>query len=214
MRYTLARAAELAEASYEGKSAEVIGWQWTDTLDQNDVMAHLLTDNTVLITGSNSLMDYIKFNARIQRIGAPRLRLSNISVPVTWHQGFLAYTKGVQDWLMEKDVKPSFIIGHSLGAAAAQILSAGWDVPAVAFAAPRTCRTANAKALAPKCLCVNRTDDLVCTLPGRFDHLGSVKAYKPSDKSPGMDHHMRHYRRAIEDGVPRNLIPTYWPERP
>lgn len=211
MRYTLDRAAELAEASYAGKAAEVIAWQWSDTLDQDDVMAHLLTDDTLLIVGSNSWRDYVRFNLRIQRLGAPRMRLANVNVPVTWHQGFLAYTKGVQDWIQEKGVTPSFIIGHSLGAAAAQILSAGWDIPAIAFAAPRTCRTENAQAVAPRCLCVNRADDLVCTLPGRFGHIGTVKPYTPHAPSPGMDHHMRHYREAVSDGVPRQIIPHRWP---
>jgi malonyl CoA-acyl carrier protein transacylase len=211
MRYTLARAAELAEASYEGKSAPVIAWQHVDTLDEGDVMAHLLTDNTLLIVGSNSWRDYVRFNLRVQRLGAPRLRLTKVTVPVTWHQGFLAYTKGVQDWIMAKGITPSFIIGHSLGAASAQILSAGWDIPAIAFAAPRTCRTSNAQAVAPKCLCVNRTDDLVCTLPGGFGHLGTVKPYRPAGPTPGMDHSMHHYRAAVADGVARRSLPEIWP---
>lgn len=213
MRYTLARAAELAEAAYEGKSAPVIAWQWQDTLNQDDVTAHLLTDRTLLIVGSNSWRDYVRFNLRIQRLGAPRLSLAKVQTPATWHQGFLAYTKGVQDWIMAKGIAPRFIIGHSLGAAATQILSAGWGIPGIAFAAPRTCRTASAQALAPHCLCVNRTDDLVCTLPGRFHHLGRVHAYKPLAPSPGMDHHMRHYRAAVADGVPRRIIPERWPPR-
>lgn len=211
MRYTLTRAAELAEASYIGKSAAAISWQWKDTLNQGDVMAHLLTDNTLLIVGSNSWRDYIRFNLRVRRFGAPRLSLANVTVPVEWHQGFLAYTKGVQDWVMAKRIKPSFIIGHSLGAAATQILSAGWNVPAIAFAAPRTCRTASAHLLAPKCLCVNRTDDLVCELPGRFNHLGTVKLYQPAGNKPGMDHNMRNYRAAVADGIKRRTLPRNWP---
>ncbi len=211
MRYTLARAAQLAEASYDGKSAPVIAWQWKDTLDEGDVMAHLLTDHTLLIVGSNSWRDYVRFNLRIQRFGAPRLTFDKKTAPATWHQGFLAYTKAVQDWVRAKGIEPSFIIGHSLGAAAAQILSAGWGTPAIAFAAPRTCRTANARALAPRCLCVNRSDDLVCTLPANFRHLGHVKPYSPPGPSPGLDHHMRHYRDAVDDGIRRRTLPRVWP---
>jgi len=175
-------------------------------------MAHLLTDNTLLIVGSNSWRDYVRFNLRVRRMGAPRLRFANLPMQVTWHQGFMAYTKAVQDWVMAKNVTPSFIIGHSLGAAATQILSAGRGVPAIAFAAPRTCRTANAQALAPKCLCVNRSDDRVCSVPGSFKHAGRVKPYKPSTPNAGMDHKMSHYRSAVVDGTARNLLPRVWPQ--
>ncbi len=211
MRYTLARAAELAEASYKGKSHDQIAFQWKDSLDYQDVQAHLLTDNTVLIVGSNSWKDYVRYNLRIQRLGSPRLKLSNITVRTAWHQGFLAYTKAVQDWLMDKNVKPSFIIGHSLGAAATQILSAGWDVPGIAFAAPRTCRTKDARSVAPKCLCVNRKDDAVTKVPGRFKHLGHVKWCVPKKPNKGMDHPMPNYRKIITKMVDDGDLPRKWP---
>lgn len=211
MRYTLARAAELAEASYQGKSHPEIGKQWKDSLKFNDVEAHLLTDNTVLIVGSNSWKDYIKYNLRVQRFGKARLSLSNVKVRAAWHQGFLAYTKAVQDWLMDKNTMPSFIIGHSLGAAATQILSAGWDVPGIAFAAPRTCRTKDAKSVAPKCLCVNRKDDAVTKVPGRYKHLGHVRWGVPEKPNKGMDHPMPNYRTIITKMVKDGDLPRVWP---
>lgn len=211
MRYTLSRAAELAEASYTGKSHPVIGFQWADSLNEGDVEAHLLTDDTLLIVGSNSWRDYIKFNLRIQRLGKPRLNLARVTAPVSWHQGFLAYTKAVQDWVMAKGVRPSFIIGHSLGAASTQILSAGWDIPGVAFAAPRTCRTAAAQAMAPKCLCINRTDDAICNLPSSFKHLGHVRACVPRAPNRGLDHKMAHYRQVVGEGIAVRKLPRSWP---
>ncbi len=214
MRYTLSRAAELAEACYDGKTHPEISKQFKDELDQDDVQALLLTDNTVLILGSNSINDYIRFNLRIQRLGRKRLKMASTvgGSPVTWHQGFMAHAKVIQDWLMTKGHTPSFLIGHSLGAASAQILSAGWKIPAVAFAAPRPCRTASARAMAKLCLCVNRTDDTVCSLPGGFNHLGDVRACPPRGRSPGLDHSMPHYRVSVRDGVGSGKLPRVWPQ--
>ncbi len=212
MRYRLTRAAELAEASYTGKSHPIIAPQWKASLSKGDVEAHLLTDNTLLIPGSNSVMDYVRFNLRIQRLGSGRLRMANSSgASISWHQGFLAHAKVVQDWLMDNKFTPSYIIGHSLGAASAQILSSGWNVPAVAFAAPRPCRTASAVSAAKRCLCINRSDDGVCNMPGGFHHLGDVRVCRPRARSGGMDHSMQHYRRVVDEGLAARTLPSVWP---
>jgi hypothetical protein len=214
MRYRLTRAAELAEAAYTGKTHPIIAPQWKASLSEGDVEAHLLTDNTLLIPGSNSIMDYIRFNLRVQRLGKRRLRMASSSgASISWHQGFLAHAKVVQDWLMDNGYSPSFIIGHSLGAASAQILSAGWNVPAVVFAAPRPCRTASALTAAKRCLCINRTDDQVCNLPGGFLHLGDVRLCRPRGPSPGIDHSMAHYRQVIAEGLAARTLPEVWPPR-
>lgn len=212
MRYRLTRAAQLAAAAYTGKSHPIIAPQWKASLNEGDVEAHLLTDNTLLIPGSNSIMDYIRFNLRVQRLGKRRLRMAASSgAPISWHQGFLAHAKVVQDWLMDNGYRPSFIIGHSLGAASAQILSSGWNVPAVVFAAPRPCRSANARTAARRCLCINRIDDQVCNLPGGFHHLGEVRVCRPHGRSPGMDHSMAHYIRAVHEGLAARTLPAVWP---
>lgn len=214
MRYRLTRAADLALAAYTGRTHPIIAPQWKASLAVEDVEAHLLTDDTLLIPGSNSVMDYIRFNLRIQRLGKRRLRMaSGTGPPISWHQGFLAHAKIVQDWLMESGHAPSFLIGHSLGAASAQILSAGWNVPAVVFAAPRPCRTASARTAARRCLCINRTDDRVCTLPGGFHHLGRVAVCRPRAPSPGLDHSMTHYIQTVKEGLAAGTLPAVWPER-
>ena len=214
MRYRLTRAAQLAEAAYTGRNHPIIAPQWKASLSKGDVEAHLLTDNTLLIPGSNTIMDYIRFNLRVQRLGKRRLRMaSSAAASISWHQGFLAHAKVVQDWLMTNRYAPSFIIGHSLGAATAQILSAGWNVPAVVFAAPRPCRTAAARTAAQRCLCVNRSDDRVCNLPGGFLHLGLVHLCRPRGPSPGMDHSMAHYIQTVKEGIAAGTLPSVWPQR-
>ena len=211
MKYRLVRAAQLAHASYTGKSHPIIKPQWKASLKVKDVEAHLLSDNTLLIPGSNSVMDYIRYNLRVQRLGKPRLRLQGGAAGISWHQGFLAHAKVVQDWLIDEGHRVSFIIGHSLGAASAQILSAGYRVPAVAFAAPRPCRKQVTGAAAARCLCINRSDDRVCGLPGKFFHLGNVRVCRPSVSGRGMDHSMPHYIRVVNEGLAAHKLPAVWP---
>ena len=210
MRYRLTRAAELAEASYDGARAPVVAHQLADSLSEDDVQAHLLTDGTLLIVGSNSWRDYARFNLRIQNLGRRALRLNTVD-GVTWHQGFLAHAKVVQDWLMREGHLVSYIIGHSLGAATTQILSAGWGVPGIGFAAPRTCRRASAQEASKRCLLVNRTDDHVCAVPGNFQHLGLVHACRPHSRNTGIDHSMAHYRRIVDEGLAARTLPEVWP---
>lgn len=210
MRYRLTRAAELAEASYTGKSHPQIGFQFKAAFSKSDVEAILLTDNTLLIPGSNSVMDYVRYNLRVQRLGKGRLRMTNVD-GVTWHQGFMAHAKVIQDWLLANRFSPSFIIGHSLGAASAQILSSGYDIPAIAFAAPRPSRTNAVRKAARRCLCVNRSDDRVCNLPGRFFHLGDVCLCRPAAENPGLDHSMHHYRRSVDEAIAAGILPSVWP---
>ncbi|THH37345.1 hypothetical protein E4Z66_10555 [Aliishimia ponticola] len=211
MRYSLTRAAELAEASYTGRRHAQIGYQFKAAFSKNDVEAILLTDNTLLIPGSNTVMDYIRYNLRVQRLGKGRLRMTNVD-GVSWHQGFLAHAKVVQDWLLANRYSPSFIIGHSLGAASAQILSSGYNIPAVAFAAPRPSRTKSLRKAARRCLCVNRSDDRVCNLPGAFFHLGEVRLCRPKIENPGLDHSMLHYRTSVEEGLSARSLPRNWPQ--
>ena len=212
LRYRLTRAAELAEASYQGADAPVIRKQLKSSLSEQDVEAHILNDGTLLIPGSNSVMDYVRYNLRVQRIGKQRLKLNTVA-GVTWHQGFLAHAKVVQDWIRREKHDVTFIIGHSLGAATAQILSAGWDEPAVGFAAPRTCRTASALTAAKRCLLVNRTDDTVCAVPSNYQHLGKVEACRPRARASGMSHSMKHYRKIVDEGLAARRLPEIWPAR-
>lgn len=208
-RYSLTRAAELAEASYVGRNHPQIKSQWKDSLESDDVTAHMLADNTLLIPGNNSIRDYIRRNLRVQRIDRPRLTISNVS-GVSWHQGFLAYSKLIQDWLLEKRYVPSFIIGHSLGAAAAQILSEIWEIPAIAFSAPRSYRGDRNASMGSRCLIVNRTDDPDTNLPDDFMHLGLVVNLGPRISSESTDLSIGGYRDTVIEGTSDGRLPAFW----
>lgn len=217
MRYRLTRAADLAKASYRGKAEPVISHQWKASYSEwqhpdrhDDVEAQLLTDNTLLIVGSTSIGDYANFNLRRWRLLKPRLKIARISGAPNWHQGFLAYAKFVQDWLVDQNVRPSFVIGHSLGAAAAQILSAAYKVPAIGFAAPRVVKSQTPGALAPTCFSVNRTDDGVTRQPLFFKHIGHVRGLRPNAPNEGIDHNMDHYVQIVDEGLASGRLPQSW----
>ncbi|WP_108258076.1 alpha/beta hydrolase family protein [Mangrovicoccus ximenensis] len=103
--------------------------------------AALTRGGTLLITGSNGLGDYVDFNLRPGRrlAGSSRLAALTGPLPVTqFHGGFLLHALKVHAFLRGR--RPSFIAGHSLGAASAQILGTALRVPAIGFASPQVIR--------------------------------------------------------------------------
>ncbi|MEL6463944.1 MAG: hypothetical protein AAFQ58_03155 [Pseudomonadota bacterium] len=215
-RYEIKLAAQMAEASYSGRSNASLAAAWRDGLDQHDVQAIFLKGDILLIPGSNSVMDYLKFNLRVLNIGGTRYRLSDEHTEkgasgTVWHQGFLHHAKVIYDWLERQRYKPKFIIGHSLGAAATQILVRTYGVPGIAFAAPRPRRSRGAIKHSELCLCVNRDDDMVCDLPGTFHHMGRVHRARAARSVFGPDHSMKHYRKVIDEQQTGGHLHRHWP---
>lgn len=144
-RYDIKTAALLAQASYTAKTNRSIKAKLKDSLDEDDVEAHLLTNGVLLIPGSNSLADYLKYNLRMIRLGKTRYRMSDDiyqegASGTIWRQGFLAHAKVIYDWVERKNYTPKFIIGHSLGAASTQILSKTWAIAESALPRPAPAR--------------------------------------------------------------------------
>jgi len=211
----LPQAAMLAESSY-AKSVKHAGLKprIVATLDANDVQAYMLDDQTLLIPGSDTALDYLKFNLRLMSIGGTRYKVKNSAtgekIGRIWHQGFLAHAMFVQKTFEASP--PKFIIGHSLGAASAQILSMVWQVPAICFAAPRVYFGGEGIQNSQKCLCLWRTDDPVGRLPNhRFRHAGKSISLGKSRRRGILNHHMRHYNAAIKDPNHSSVIPSVWP---
>ncbi|WP_172328781.1 hypothetical protein [Mangrovicoccus sp. HB161399] len=103
--------------------------------------AALTRGGTLLITGSNGIRDYVDFNLRPDRRLADSARLAQLtgSLPVSqFHGGFLLHALKVMAFLRGR--KPTFIAGHSLGAASAQIIGTALKVPAIGFASPQVIR--------------------------------------------------------------------------
>ncbi len=213
LQYSLSDAAKLAEASYT--PANITAPRVIDRLqDGSDVDAVLLDGGTLLLPGSNSLNDYVKFNLRVFNVGTKRFRLDEQSTEkgasqTIWHQGFLTYAKHVFDWMGPR--KPSYIIGHSLGAAAAQILCRTYLVPTIGFAAPRPKWVNGPVKDDGLCLSVCRTDDLVVGLAPGFSRMGRECVVRPGHPGGLFPHAMRHYRTLLTEFAGSGAIPARWP---
>lgn len=205
-------AAVLAQHSY--KAHQIQSPRIIDSLDKSGVQAHLTENGILLLPGSNSVLDYFHFNLRVFNVGNKKYRLASTATEhgasgTIWHQGFLIYSRKVFDWLGHR--RPKLIIGHSLGAAATQILSKTYNVHGIGFASPRPKKGSGAVQHDGKCLSICRVDDTVCALPPNFNHLGKAKFLEPRANNWGMDHSMKNYRKILEDNKGPDKIPRHWP---
>lgn len=212
--YRLRDAATLAEACY--KAGRIIKPPVIKSLDHNDVQAHVLKGNILLLPGSNSVRDYVKFNLRPLRLGDQRLVLKTATAAekgasgTKWHQGFLRYSIEIFEWLQREDVHPNYIIGHSLGAAAAQILSKTYNAPAIGFAAPRPKWSKHGVVQDGRCLLVNRRDDPVPKVPSGYHHMGRAKLFTSQKHRSLFAHSMGHYINIIHEDDKFTVLPEVW----
>lgn len=186
------------------------------SLDAGGVQAHFLTDGTLVVPGTNERMDWVDFNLRTRprpsRALAATLRAG--ASGALWHGGFLRHAEIVFDFARALDVR--LMIGHSLGAASAQIAGASLQIPVIGFASPRTKHGARRFPGEGWVLNVNRRDDLIGWLPPRgfgFRHLGSVHRLDPPQVNEGLDHAMEHYIRLLRHPVVGASLPRVWPPR-
>lgn len=213
MRFPIEDAAKLAEASYS--SNRITSPKVMHSCPHQDVQAHLLEGDILLLPGSNSVRDYMRYNLRPLRLGHRQYRMSDDTTAkghsgTTWHQGFLAYSVVVFEWLKTLNIRPKYVIGHSLGAAATQILSKSYGAPGIGFAAPRPKLIRGPVKHHKKCLLINRFDDVVPKLPGAFNHMGDVKELTANPQRMFPAHSMRHYREIVDLGQQSAALPRHW----
>lgn len=188
------------------------------------VEAYMLNNGCLLIPGSNSLADYLRFNLRIWNVGKRKLSLREEARKLdvetgthtgfsrtVWHQGFFRHANTIYKWI-GKDPHdwPKLIVGHSLGAASAQILSKTWAAPAIGFAAPRTRKSSGKIALEELSLSICRDDDIVCFLPNSFHRMGQTCVLRHKKPKPGLNHDMGSYIDAMKNPGSGIKVPTMW----
>jgi pimeloyl-ACP methyl ester carboxylesterase len=107
-------------------------------INAGGVQAYEMQDGTLLIPGTNSDRDWWSFNFNFGTVLGQDIDWALLDKAVgnaRWYRGFALHAKIVFDAL--GSWRPKAIVGHSLGAASAQILGAVLGVPTLALAGPR-----------------------------------------------------------------------------
>ena len=217
MRLSIMNAAEMAEQSYDiakmmrmGRVPEAVKAH----IDVSGAQAHMLNHGVMVIPGSNELIDWFN-NFDVYRILGKtfgRNEKGRGSTGAVFHAGFLRHASRLQAFAKEHDAQ--FLIGHSLGAAAAQILGTSLAIPAIGFAAPRVKFGAGKLKHEGRVLNICRADDLVTRVPpseAGFRRLGRSVRLVSKQTNPGMDHSMEHYIAALKEHVSAKGLPKHWP---
>jgi hypothetical protein len=158
--------------------------------------AHFLrSSGTLIIEGTNSFDDWFDYNFDL--FGD----LSTVAGDsgARYHQGF--YNHAMRAYAFAKPFKDQIrlVLGHSLGAASAQIAGPSLGKRTIAFASPRPLLRGDP--VSPH-LVTNycREDDLVCEVPPGlfggaigFQHIGAVVWMKPEKRHAGEDHRIDKY---------------------
>ena len=118
-------------------------------------------NSSLFIRGSDSICDWI-FNI--------------LAIPVPYkdvHLGFYIQAQALIEACLDRDIKPTTVVGHSAGGAIAILVGEFFDCEAYALACPKIC-TANSTDLLlwsdEKCVIINQENDLVSKVPPWFQH--------------------------------------------
>ncbi|MEP0012848.1 hypothetical protein [Tateyamaria sp.] len=190
------------------------------------VAAGITSDKILVITGSRGKKDYAAYNLRPFR-WLPKM--NDIDEIVTanlpkkaFHKGFLLHAARVKQFLGNR--KPSIIIGHSLGAASAQILGAHYKVPTIGLASPQVVKRTYLEPGAlrstthPQWHVFNMAwkEDLV-SRGLRFTGLrclGHRVVVASNEPNAGIDHFVSDYERLIVSAIDHKVdaLPNNWPD--
>jgi len=195
MRLTVA--AELIQKAYD----DDLGGIERARINIDGAQAMVLSDGTLVIPGTNEMSDWSEFNLVHAKGDSGRI----------WHGGFLKHAKIVYSFAKGAGVKR--VLGHSLGAASAQIVAASLGVPAICFASPRPIRGKSRFTGEHRILNVCRYDDTACHLPFVFlgyRQLGKVCWVSPREQQSAGSHKLKDYLRAMDRGKSNPKLPDSW----
>ena len=190
-------AADLIQRAYDGK----LGAMEVNGLDHEGIQASMLSDGTLVIPGTNETSDWKAFNFNVGKGERNR----------NWHAGFLKHASVVYPFAKGANAKR--VIGHSLGAASAQIVAAWLEVPGICFASPRPLRGRTRVKGEHRIMNVCRLDDAVCSLPPSFlgfRQVGKVFWLRPGEKQSEGSHQLKDYLRAMKKEASNPDLPDDW----
>lgn len=208
-------AAQLMEAVYADPGSADI----EVSINIKGVQAYMTKDRVLVIPGTNEFSDWFQFNFDV--FGRGRSDIQGFATATgdsgaVWHAGFLEHARLV--YTFAKGLKPRQIIGHSLGAASAQIVGSSLKVPTIAFASPRTLR-GDRGGVHGEGFVVNlcRSDDSVCHVPPPFmgfRHVGRTIWMNPRGINFWEDHRIDQYLEIMVLDEIAAELPTVWPDEP
>ncbi|MGC1494716.1 MAG: hypothetical protein WA790_02825 [Sulfitobacter sp.] len=210
-KISLQDAADMVAETYAGTNTSDI----ETAIDVAGVQAVYLKNGTLVIPGTNELSDWVDFNLNLGGSGAidgHGFEVVAGDSGARWHAGFLEHAQMV--YMFAKGVRPKFIVGHSLGAASAQIVGMSLRVPTVAFASPQTCRTRTRLPNEGWVVNICRIDDTVCHFPPKFlgfRTIGSRYWLKPDELDAEEDHKIHNYADLLKLKRIKEQVGTHWP---
>lgn len=216
MRLSIAQCADLVADSYTAVKNKKRGRNTQGVahyLDKRGAQAVMLAHDVLVIPGSNELIDWIR-NVNVYNILGKTYKAKAQAKSRTGailHSGFNQHANLIAKFAKEHDAK--FIIGHSLGAATAQILGSWMGVPAVGFASPRVKLGLRGVKNEHKVLNICRLDDLVTHVPPSevgFRRLGKTVQLVAPAANPGLDHSMPNYIKALGYETLGEKLPRTW----
>ncbi|MEO0485760.1 MAG: hypothetical protein AAF092_07600 [Pseudomonadota bacterium] len=195
---------------------------------RGEAQAGYTEDNVLIITGSSSFFDYAHYNLRPNRFvphSEGYRRITSQFGYAPFHKGFLLHASEVMAFV--GDDLPDFIVGHSLGAASAQIVGMTLNIPTITFASPQTVarRFLDQPALRqishPQWNILNiawRTD--IATRGYRFLGMRCLGFREVLEiqgwRNRRIDHFASDYLRLLRDDAdkgPGRKVPDAWPDR-
>jgi len=189
--------------------------QIDSTIDVAGVQATFLKNGTLVIPGTNEFSDWFDFNLNFggaQATDGHGFEVVAGDSGALWHAGFLEHAQMV--YTFAKALKPKFIVGHSLGAASAQIVGLSLRIPTVAFASPQTCRTRHRMANEGWVINICRIDDAICHVPPKFlgfRTIGSRYWLQPDSLDADEDHKIHNYSDLLKLQRIKDRVPIKWP---
>lgn len=209
-KISLLDAAQMIAETYAGTNTSKID----NTIDVAGVQATFLKDGTLVIPGTNEFSDWFDFNLNfgVRPVDGHGFEVVAGDSGALWHGGFLEHAQMV--YTFAKALRPKRIVGHSLGAASAQIVGLSLRIPTIAFASPQTCRTRQRLPNEGWVINVCRIDDAVCHVPPKFlgfRTIGSRYWLRPDELDDGEDHKIHNYQELLKLKRIKERVPVDWP---
>jgi hypothetical protein len=179
--------------------------------------AFVTREGDLVIPGTNEIDDWHRFNLQVhaqQAARIPGLKLVPLADVGSWHFGFLRHADSV--YRFARVHNPRFIVGHSLGGAAAQIIGHRLKIPTITFGAPRVYKGRFPR-LAGEGWVLNlcRSDDPVTGIPtlAGFRHLGTVRRLNTGRPLSARSHPIAQYASLLAAAAAEQFasVEREWP---